>query len=157
MVQWYMISRDIGIAHVERERSAELGTPFQRSLGIRWVPSGEPGATVAVELELRPELCGPAGSLEGGVISTLVDVAGASAGALALRSASVATEHLSVSMLAPGRVGPVRATGSVLRAGRSGAVAEVRVVDRGQEDRLLAVALVTVRLLDRRAPATTGP
>ena len=153
-----MISRDIETLHHSGPgRPADLGTPFQRSLGIRWVAGGEPGAGVAVELELRPELCGPAGSLEGGVISTLADVAGASAGALVLRSALVATEQLSVSMLAPGRVGPVRATGTVLRVGRGGAVAEVRVIDRGQDSRLLAMALVTVRLLGPRPAATPGP
>jgi uncharacterized protein (TIGR00369 family) len=109
---------------------------------------------VAVELDLRPELCGPAGSLEGGIVSTLVDVAGASACAVALGSGLVATEHISLSMLAPGRVGPITATGTVLRTGRRDAVAEVRVVDQGRDERLMAAALVTVRLLDAaRAPS----
>ena len=124
------------------------GTPFQRSLGLRWAPPPGGEATIEVALDLRPELCGPAGSLEGGIVSTLVDVAGASACAIALRSGLVATEHLSISMLAPARVGPIAAGATVIRAGRRDAVAEVRVVDRGHDDRLVAVGLVTVRLLE---------
>jgi uncharacterized protein (TIGR00369 family) len=131
-----------------------VGTPFQRSLGLAWHPGSVPGE-LAVTMELRPELCGPAGSLEGGVVSTLADVAGASACAMALGHGLVATEHLTVSFLAPGRVGPVAAAAQVLRAGRRDAVAEVRVTDTGRDDRLLAVAHVTVRALEPRAAA--GP
>ena len=126
------------------------GTPFQQALGLRWRRPDGPGPGLTVELDLRPELCGPAGSLEGGIVSTLVDVAGASACAMALGSPLVATEHLSVSLLAPGRVGPIAATGVVLRHGRRDAVADVRVLDRGRDDRLVAVAQVTVRLLEPR-------
>jgi len=52
---------------------------------------------------------------------------------------------------APFPLGPAtlaRATGTPLRVGRSDAVVEVRVVDRGREDRLMAVALVTVKVID---------
>lgn len=126
-----------------------VGTPFQQFLGARWsAVDGDPDA-VAVELTLRPELCGPAGSLEGGVVATLADVAGASVVARALGTL-VATEHISISYLAPGHVGPVRAVGTLLRAGRRDGVTEVRVTDRGNGDRLMAVALVTVRGLGDR-------
>jgi uncharacterized protein (TIGR00369 family) len=121
------------------------GTPFQASLGLRWL-LGEEGQ-IAVELDLREDLCGPAGSLEGGVVSTLVDVAGASAAASVV-SGLVATQNMSISFLAPGRVGPVRATGTPVRIGRADAVVEVRVVDRGKDDRLMAVGLVTLKLID---------
>ncbi|MBV8302672.1 MAG: PaaI family thioesterase [Acidimicrobiia bacterium] len=123
-----------------------MGTPFQQSLGLRWLAGDEPGQ-IAVELDVRDELRGPAGSLEGGVVSTIADVAGASAGARAVNGL-VATQHMSISFLAPGREGPVRATGTPLRVGKSDAVIEVRVVDRGRDDRLIAAALVTVKVID---------
>ena len=123
--------------------SEALGTPFQQSLGLRW--SLESDGSVAVDLDVRDDLRGPAGTLEGGVVATLVDVAGASAAARAV-GALVATEHISVSFLAPGRVGPIRAVGTVLRAGRTDVVAEVRVSDLGNDARLMAVALVTIRV-----------
>lgn len=126
-----------------------VGTRFQQSLGARWASVEDDPAAVAVELVLRPELCGPAGSLEGGIVATLADVAGASAAARALGS-MVATQHISISYLAPGRVGPVRAVGTPLRVGRRDVVAEVRITDRGNGDRLMAVALVTVRGLAGR-------
>jgi len=127
-----------------------IGTPFQQSLGVSWaaLDDGEDPDAVAIELALRPELCGPAGSLEGGVVSTLVDVAGASAAARAL-GRMVATQHIAVSFVAPGRVGPVRAVGTPVRVGRNDAVVEVKVTDLGHDasddGRLMAVALVTVR------------
>jgi uncharacterized protein (TIGR00369 family) len=129
----------------------KIGTAFQGWLGLRWERA--PGErAVAVVMEIRDDLRGPAGSLEGGVVSTLADVAGASACAVDA-GALVATEHIAISFLAPGREGPVRATGSVLRAGRSSAVAEVRIVDEGKDDRLMAVALVTVRVLRDQPPS----
>jgi uncharacterized protein (TIGR00369 family) len=123
-----------------------MGTPFQQSLGLRW-STGDSDDQVAVELDMRDDLRGPAGSLEGGVVSTIVDVAGASTAAMAVKGL-VATQHISVSFLAPGRDGPIRATGTPLRVGRTDAVVEVRVVDRGRDDRLMAVGLVTVKVID---------
>jgi uncharacterized protein (TIGR00369 family) len=123
-----------------------MGTPYQQSLGLRWL-AGDTADQVAVELDVRDDLRGPAGSLEGGVVSTLVDVAGASTAAMAVKGL-VATQQMSVSFLAPGREGPVRATGTPMRVGKTDAVVEVRVVDRGHADRLMAVGLVTVKVID---------
>jgi len=139
----------VGSLGTESRRS--VGTAFQRFLGLRWkavndVNDGVAGA-IAVEMDIAEGLRGPAGFLEGGVVSTLVDVAGASAIATAAGVAMVATEHISLSFLAPGRVGPVRATGVPLRIGKQAGVAEVKVVDTGKDNRLMAIALVTVRVL----------
>jgi uncharacterized protein (TIGR00369 family) len=121
-------------------------TPFQRSLGLRWSHDGD---AVSVECDVTPERVGPAGSLEGGIVASIVDVAGGSAAARALRSL-VATADLTVQFLAPVRVGPARATGVPLRVGKDGAVVEVRVVDAGADDRLCSVALVHMRALGER-------
>jgi uncharacterized protein (TIGR00369 family) len=126
-----------------------MGTAFQKWLGLRWEVA-EKGGPVDVLMEMRDNLRGPAGSLEGGVVSTLADVAGATAAAFAL-AGMVATQHISISFLAPGRQGPIRATATVLRSSRDQAVTEVRVVDTGLDDRLMAVALVTVRALRDRS------
>jgi len=48
-----------------------------------------------------------------------------------------------VHCLAAARVGPLRATATMLRASKNSALAEVRVVDAGNNDRLVAVAHVT--------------
>jgi acyl-CoA thioesterase len=125
---------------------SKLGTPYQRWLGIRWCDVAENG-TVEVEIALRDDLRGPTGALEGGVVATLADVAGASAAAAAA-SRLVATQHVAISFLAPGREGPIRATGIPIRVGKRDAVSEVRIVDLGNEARLIAVALVTLRIFD---------
>lgn len=125
----------------------DVGTVFQRALGLRWILQERDTGTMAVEMAMRDDLRGPAGTLEGGVISTLVDVAGASAVAFKA-GLIVATEHIAVTFLAPGRTGPIRAVAVPLRIGRHDGVADVRVVDTGKEDRLMAVATVTVRFLE---------
>ncbi len=129
------------------EGNPDIGTPFQKSLGIHWHVVDKDVGSVAVEMDIRDDLRGPAGSVEGGVVSTLADVAGASA--IGFQVCLVATEHLAISFLAPGRVGPVRATATPLRIGKHDGVAEVRVIDTGKDDRLMAVATVTVRVLDK--------
>lgn len=132
---------------VMAEGNPDIGTPFQKSLGIHWHVVDKDVGSVAVEMDIRDDLRGPAGSVEGGVVSTLADVAGASA--IGFQVCLVATEHLAISFLAPGRVGPVRATATPLRIGKHDGVAEVRVIDTGKDDRLMAVATVTVRVLDK--------
>src|SRR5438045_1348725 len=72
-------------------------TVFQSHLGIRYFkppPDAAPG-TVVIESEVRDDLRGPAGSLEGGVVATLIDVAGASSAATALQSL-VATQAIAI-------------------------------------------------------------
>lgn len=100
----------------------------------------------SVELDITDELRGPGGALHGGLVTMLVDVAGA----YCLTRASgqlVATATTSVEYLAAGRVGPVRATGQVMRISANRGVAQVDVVDRGKQNRRIAVALVSVSFL----------
>ena len=112
--------------------------PLFDHLGLRWTDLRPTGVTV--ELDIRDDLRGPAGTLQGGVIATLVDVAAASTAAQG-SSGLVATSEMTIHFLAPGRVGPVRAVGELLRSRSGGAAVEVRVYDAGRDDRLMAVAL----------------
>jgi uncharacterized protein (TIGR00369 family) len=112
--------------------------PFFEHLGLRWNTVDKD--RVSVELEIRDDLRGPAGTLQGGIIATLVDVAAASTAALTGAS-FVATTEMTVHYLAPGRLGPVRAVGELLRSGARGFAVEARVYDVGMDDRLMAVAL----------------
>lgn len=128
------------------EGTTEYGTPFHQALGLHWSGLDDASGSIAVEMDIRDDLRGPAGSLEGGVVSTLADVAGASA--IGFGVGLVATQHMAISFLAPGRVGPVRATATRLRVGDHDGVAEVKVVDLGKDGRLMAVAVVTVRILE---------
>jgi uncharacterized protein (TIGR00369 family) len=120
-----------------------IGCPFFDQLPHRRIETQD---GVAVELDLIDSLRGPGGSLHGGAIATLIDVAGASA--VALRSGRlVATSSSAVSYLSAGRVGPIRAEAVVLRLSKNHGVADVRVYDVGKERRLVAAAHLTLSFL----------
>jgi uncharacterized protein (TIGR00369 family) len=105
------------------------------------------GDDIVVELDMRDDLRGPAGSLHGGIVAMLIDCAGASCVAAA-GERPVATLQTSVEYLSAARVGPIRAVASLLRASRSFGVAEVKVFDVGKGNRLVAAAHVTVSYLE---------
>lgn len=134
-------------------------TPLQRHLGMYYLddldnPPADGSATVAGEV--RDELKGPAGSLEGGLVATLIDTAGATAAARALNGL-VATQSLTISFTAPVRVGPAVARGIPVRVGKRDAVVEVHLTDAGNGDRLCATALLTaVRIGERPALGEDG-
>lgn len=134
-------------------------TPLQRHLGMYYLddlddPPADGSATVAGEV--RPELMGPAGSLEGGLVATLIDTAGATAAARVL-DGLVATQSLTISFTSPVRVGPAVARGVPVRVGKRDAVVEVHLTDAGNGDRLCATALLTaVRIGDRPSLGADG-
>jgi uncharacterized protein (TIGR00369 family) len=105
----------------------------------------EEGAHV-VELDITDDIRGPRGAVHGGIIACLVDRAGAYA---AVRSSGrpVVTSGVALSYMASARVGPLRAVAVALRVGGQQGVVEVRVYDSGQENRLVATALLTMSLL----------
>jgi len=80
-------------------------------------------------------------------VASLIDCAGASAVAQASKRPP-ATSNLTVSYLAAGRVGPLRAEAEILRLGQNHGVCAVRVYDVGKDHRLVATATVTVSFLD---------
>lgn len=132
----------------DRDRQVPGGeppTPFHQMLDLRW-DVGPPEGTVAVEMDLQDELRDEGGSLEGSVVAALVAIAGTSAVGRVARD--MAIETLSITFLAAGHAGPIRASAVPLRIGLHEAMSEVKVVDLGLESSLLAVGLVTVRLLD---------
>jgi uncharacterized protein (TIGR00369 family) len=112
--------------------------PLFDHLGLRWTAARPSGVTV--EVDVRDDLRGPAGTLQGGVIATLIDAAAASTAAQG-SAGLLATSEMTIHFLAPGRSGPVRAVGELLRSRAGGAAVEVRVYDTGQSDRLTAVGL----------------
>jgi acyl-coenzyme A thioesterase PaaI-like protein len=112
--------------------------PLGEWLGIR--AEGEGGTT----LDLRDDLRNPWGILHGAVVASLVDIAaeraiGAGAGE------PVAAADIVLHFLAPGRVGPIVAVASVLGERADGHVVRVEVRDRGADERVMSVAIVTVR------------
>ncbi len=135
-----------------RDRFAR--SAFHRRSGMR-LERVEPGE-VDVALEVLPEHLNLVGVLHGGVIATLADTATGLAFRTVLRpGTSHLTSQLSVTFLAPGREGTVRARGRVVKAGSRVGYAEADVVD--DRERLLALAFATFTVLAERpgeAPPT---
>lgn len=122
-----------------------LGCTFFNQLPYRFVDP-PPGCDAAVELDVTDDVRGPGGSVHAGIVALLADIAGAMA--VVTRTERVtATAAVSVHNLAPARVGPIVATATLLRAGRSNALADVRIVDAGASGRLVAAAHVTQAFL----------
>ena len=105
------------------------------------------GDDIVVELDMRDDMRGPAGSLHGGIVAVLVDCAGASCVAAA-GARPVATLQTSIEYLAAARVGPIRAVATLLRASKAFGVVDVKVFDVGKDNRLVAAAHVTVSYLE---------
>ena len=120
-----------------------LGCPFLDQLAH--AHASGPGAHV-VELEVTDDMRGPEGPSTWGWCRPLADCAGASVLARQARR-PVVTSNLAIAFHSPGLIGPLRAVGVPLRAGRRLASASVAVHDRGIDDELVATALVSVRLL----------
>ena len=119
-------------AEITEARLAEMirRCPFHRLLGIE-VQAVDPAAcSVVVRLEVAPDLSRTDAGIElhGGVIATLLDVAGDYAVALAT-GRPVPTIGLSIDYLRMARGRTAVATARVVKAGRSIAVADMELRD----------------------------
>lgn len=101
--------------------------------------------------ELTDALRNPWGILHGGVTATIVDAAGEAA-VRGLTGSEAATADCVLHYLAPGRVGPVQATASVLGHRPDGHLVRIEVHDLGAE-RLFATAITTVREVGVEEPS----
>lgn len=108
--------------------------------------------TVIVDLHNRPDLVNNRGALQGGLVATLIDVAG---GRLAVKYAGegsgAGTADMSIHFLAPIVDGPARATATLVRAGKRMIVVGVDVSDIGR-NRLAARATLSFAILAPRSP-----
>ncbi|HKA14777.1 MAG TPA: hypothetical protein VKH41_07155 [Myxococcota bacterium] len=116
---------------------SRLRAPFLAQIGCR-VLDAETGA---VELPVSDYVRNSVGALQGGAVVALVDAAAESV-ASARMVEGTATQDLQLHFLALGRVGPVRSRTRWLAGSPREARLRVELVDAGQGDRLMAVAVV---------------
>jgi uncharacterized protein (TIGR00369 family) len=123
-----------------------LGSPVAKAIGATLV-SAEVDA-VTVDLPFDENLTTMPGLTHGGVLATLIDIAGAAASATGVRAedgaTGGATSHLAVTYLSPGR-GDLRAVATVIHRTRSATNADVQVSDAS--GRLVASGQVSSRIL----------
>ena len=117
--------------------------------------SGEAGEAV-VECDVGPDHLNVGGTVHGGVVATLVDVAvGVACHSMDLEGSRrpMATTELNVTFLQPSSTGPLRCRARIRRRGRSLAVGEAEVTDGS--GRLMALGRATY-LVGGARPAPGG-
>jgi uncharacterized protein (TIGR00369 family) len=120
-----------------------IHVPFVEHLGVQILERGD--GVVRLRLDPRPELENSWGSVHGGVLMTLLDVALASAGRSLDESCNGAlTVEMKVNFIAAAQ-GAVLGEGRAQRAGRSLIFSEGEL--RGEDGTLLAKATGTFKLL----------
>ena len=130
------------------------GTPGQAGglpdfLGLRTVAVG-PG-TMTAEIDVRPDLLNPFGSLHGGVLSALVDhVLGAVLYPLIPPGTWAATTEFKLNLIAPVREGTLSASSEVIAMSRRTAVVRI---DATVGERLVGAAQGTVTITEPKPAA----
>ena len=119
-------------------------------LGMTFVEVG--AGRVVCELPVTEALLNPFGAAHGGVMSALVDhVLGTVCSVVVPPGAWPATSAYTVNLLAPARVGTMRATSTIVALSRRTAVVRIDVTNDG---RLVGAAQGTVTIM---APRTLPP
>ena len=114
-------------------------------LEMRTVEDPEFGPSV--EMDLRPEVANPHGSLHGGLMTALIECGAAGIAGRAVDSQKIAASDMHTRFLSTVRVGPARVVGRALRVGRRNVVVQADVIDVGDDRRLVASSSVSyVRL-----------
>ncbi|MGE2734245.1 PaaI family thioesterase [Mycolicibacterium vaccae] len=118
----------------------------------------ETEATVIVDLHNRPDLANVRGALQGGLVATLIDIAGGRlAAALAGAADGVGTADMTIHYLAPIVEGPARAVATLVRKGRRTIVVAVDVFDLGGDRQAARATLTFAILMPRGGQAGTVP
>ena len=100
-----------------------------------------------VELNMSDYIRNSLYSINGGMVATLADIAGQYAARKATGKPLITTD-LEVHYLEQGKAGPFQTKTTVLRKTEDTALTRVEVIDRGADDRLMAVIMNTLILDD---------
>jgi uncharacterized protein (TIGR00369 family) len=135
---------------LERMRSKKA--PTTALLGLYMEAIDSAAGTTRYRMEVTPEFCNPMGSLQGGIVTTALDDATATAVIVkSQRRVGVPTIEFKVSFFGPAKVGTtVWFEGRVLKFGRSIVFAEADMVDSA--GKLLARMSTSVMVVDLEGP-----
>jgi uncharacterized protein (TIGR00369 family) len=116
-----------------------FGIPLLQQLRMRVVDAGEG----AIEIDRTDYTRNSFGSINGGVIAIAAEAAAETL--LTTRGNSFEAVDISVTYLSQTRVGPARTSAKFVRLDARHAVVEVRLVDAGNDDQLLALSTVVLQ------------
>jgi uncharacterized protein (TIGR00369 family) len=137
-------SFDPKVASAILDMDGSHGGGLPEFLGLRTTEVG-PGTMVA-QLDVRPDLLNPFGSLHGGVLAALVDhVLGAVLYPIIPQGTWAATTEFKLNLIAPVREGTLSAHSQVIAMSRRTAVVRI---DAHNGDRLVGAAQGTVTITE---------
>lgn len=150
-------SRALGIRETDEESTVPSLAELFAQIGMR---PGSRNGEFAMTMPVSPQVVNTSGALQGGLIATLVDVAGGQFGLDYLEpGTTMTTSDLFVRYLRPVRQGSAFAVPKVLRSGRRAMVMQVDIFGDGGgdgDDELLATATVNFAIINGATP-TIGP
>lgn len=142
-------SRALGIRDDDEESPAPSLSELFGQIGLR---PGTRNGEFAMTMPVSPGVVNTSGALQGGLIATLVDVAGGQYGLDYLQpGTTMTTADLFVRYLRPVRQGVAFAVPKMLRSGRRAMVMQVDIYGEG-DDELLATATVNFAVIDGTTP-----
>ncbi|WP_055402472.1 MULTISPECIES: hotdog fold thioesterase [unclassified Mycobacterium] len=143
-------SRALGIRETDDESVQPSLAELFAQIGMR---PGTHNGEFAMTMPVSPHVTNTSGALQGGLIATLVDVAGGQFGLEHLQpGTTMTTADLFVRYLRPIKQGAARAVPRMLRAGRRAMVMQVDIY--GDGDELAATATVNFAIIN--GPTPTG-
>jgi uncharacterized protein (TIGR00369 family) len=141
-------SRALGIRETDEESAAPSLAELFAAIGMR---PGTRNGEFAMTMPVSPQVVNTSGALQGGLIATLVDVAGGQFGLQYLQpGTTMTTADLFVRYLRPIRQGSAFAVPRMLRSGRRAMVMQVDIY--GDGDELLATATVNFAVIEGTTP-----
>jgi uncharacterized protein (TIGR00369 family) len=122
-------------------------SPSARLLGWRLLDARPWDGWLKVAFDGKPEFCNPAGFIQGGILSAMLDDSMGPAVFVTSDGRFYATTiSLTVNFIAPARPGPLIAEAQVIQIGKSIAFMEGKLMD--QDGTVLATASTTARLVE---------
>ncbi|BBZ43092.1 hotdog fold thioesterase [Mycobacterium parmense] len=142
-------SRALGVRDAADESAPPSLAELFGQIGMR---AGARGGEFAMTMPVSPQVVNTSGALQGGLIATLVDVAGGQFGLGHLKpGTTMTTADLFIRYLRPIRQGSAFAVPRMLRSGRRAMVMQVDIYgDAGDE--LVATATVNFAVIDGETP-----
>jgi uncharacterized protein (TIGR00369 family) len=129
--------------------------PCAKLLGWRMIEADPARGYVKIGFEGRPEFCNPAGYIQGGLLSAMLDDTMGPAVLLHTDGAAyTATISLTVNFLAPARVGSLIGEANVVQVGRTVAFVEAKLTDA--DSVVVATATSTARVVQTAKAVAQG-
>ena len=102
---------------------------------------------VRIDFDAKPEFCNPAGYIQGGILSAMLDdTMGPAVFVMTKGRLYTATISMTISFLAAAEVGPITGEANVVQLGKTVAFIEGKLMD--ETGRLLAIATANARLVE---------